>query len=198
VNKVAVVSFGRLNPITVGHYKMCRAIKDAAIEHKGTPLLYLSHSYDGKDSSKPKQPSKNPLSYEDKLKFVRDAVGDIVTVVESDALSPWEMLGELYREGMEIVYMFGGSDRVEEYQRVINYNNEGDPSDKKFFAFERIEILNAGERDDNSDDPESKASGSLLRKLVIEQDYDEFEKFAGTKTLTEEMFDTLTYELGIE
>ena len=60
VTATAVVTFGRMNPPTVGHEKLVNAIIKKAISVKGTPLVYLSKTQDAK---------KNPLSYDDKIKF---------------------------------------------------------------------------------------------------------------------------------
>lgn len=187
-----------MNPVTIGHIKMAKQMAQLADDNT-TAMLYLSHSYDGANSPKFKsaEKCKNPLPYKSKLKYCRDAM-PFLTVVESNAISPWEMLHELYEEGVEEVIVFGGEDRFEEYQRMFAYNGKGDPNDAKFFFFDNVGVQNAGARDESSSDVEEQASASLLRKLVIQQNYDEFEKYAGTKTLTEEMFDELQTEMGIE
>ena len=68
--KKIVLAFGRMNPPTTGHQKLVNKIKSVARKHRATPALYLSHSQDKK---------KNPLSYDDKVRFATKAFGNIVT-----------------------------------------------------------------------------------------------------------------------
>ena len=50
----AVLSFGRMNPPTIGHQKLMKKIVEVAQKENASPMLFLSHSQDKK---------KNPLSY---------------------------------------------------------------------------------------------------------------------------------------
>ena len=54
----AVVTFGRMNPPTVGHQKVVDKVKAEATKQGAKPYVYLSHSLDKK---------KNPLEYNTKL-----------------------------------------------------------------------------------------------------------------------------------
>ena len=67
--KTAVVTFGRMNPITVGHEKLVNKVVAEASLRKATPMVFLSHSSDSK---------KNPLPYNNKVKFAQQAFGNIV------------------------------------------------------------------------------------------------------------------------
>ena len=61
--KEVVVTFGRFNPPTVGHGKLLKKVSDLA---KGADYkIYASQSND---------PKKNPLKYEDKIKFLKKDV----------------------------------------------------------------------------------------------------------------------------
>jgi len=197
MKNIAVLSFGRLNPPTIGHVKMAKFMLQKATKLNGQALLYLSHSYDGKDSGKFKsEKCKNPLSYDKKLQFVRDAVDQYVTVVESDALTMYDVLPELYEQGYNEVYIIGGDDRQDDWERIQKYN--GNKSNPKYFEFDKLENLSAGARDESSNDPTEQASASLLRQCVKDLDYDRFEQFAGTESLTEEMYDELLYQMDID
>jgi len=68
-SKTVVFSFGRMNPITVGHEKLVSKIQSVAKSEGATPQLFLSHAQDK---------VKNPLSYADKYKYARQAFGPIV------------------------------------------------------------------------------------------------------------------------
>ena len=67
--KTAVVTFGRMNPITIGHEKLVNKVVSEAASRKAVPMVFLSHSSD---------PKKNPLSYNNKIKFAQQAFGKVV------------------------------------------------------------------------------------------------------------------------
>jgi hypothetical protein len=57
--KHAVMAFGRLNPITVGHEKLVNKVQEIAKHVGGSAHIVVSHSQD---------PKKNPLTAAQKLK----------------------------------------------------------------------------------------------------------------------------------
>jgi hypothetical protein len=193
--KTAVLGFGRCNPPTIGHVKLFEKIIDVAKSLDAKAYFYLSHSYDGKNSEKPKNPSRNPLSYEDKVRFCQDAAPQGLVINSSNARTPYEALHDLFVQEYENVIFCCGSDRTNEYEMMASYNGKPAP-ENKVFIFNDITIMSIG-RDPDSDDDASKASGSLLRQLAIEGEKEEFIKLSGPKSLAEEMYDTLRKELGI-
>ena len=122
-------------------------------------FIYLSHSED---------PKKNPLSYKDKIKFGQKAFGKIIQ--ESQARTFIQALGELTKKGYSHVYFVAGSDRINEYQTLVDKYNGG-----KDFSFEEIKIISAGERDPDSEDV-SGMSASKLRSLAEKGDFEAFAK----------------------
>ena len=178
----AVVTFGRMNPITVGHAKLVDKVKSVSKSERGKPLIYLSHSQDNK---------KNPLSYKDKLKFARSAFGP--SIQKSKARTIIEVLKELDGKYDDIVIVVG-SDRVKEFDTLLNKYN------KKEYTFNSIKTVSAGERDPDADDV-SGMSASKLRAAISVGDYDLFKK--GTpKTLTpkekKSMYDIIRKVLPIQ
>ena len=174
-NNTIIVAFGRMNPPTIGHLKLINKLKSLADEKSDVKArLYLSHSHDDK---------KNPLTYEEKIDFATVAFGDKVDVMESDAKTIYSVLAELYREGFENVIYVCGEDRFDEFQGIKEYNGKkttkiGRPiRDDLYYEFDSIEIENAGHRDDNSENPEEKASASYVRKLAVEGDFITFSEY---------------------
>lgn len=174
-NNTVIVAFGRMNPPTIGHLKLINKLKSLADEKSDVKArLYLSHSHDDK---------KNPLTYEEKIDFATVAFGDKVDVMESDAKTIYSVLAELYREGFENVVYVCGEDRFDEFQGIKDYNGKkttkiGRPiRDDLYYEFDSIEIENAGHRDDNSENPEEKASASYVRKLAVEGDFITFSEY---------------------
>ena len=150
-----VLSFGRMNPITSGHQKLVDKIVSVARRKKATAQLYLSHSSDKK---------KNPLTYDQKIKYAKKAFGNIVQ--RSDARTIIEVLKEL--DGtFDSVTIVVGSDRITEFETLVKRYNGKD------YAFENIDIVSAGERDPDADDV-SGMSASKLRGLAVSGEYKQF------------------------
>lgn len=174
-NNTVIVAFGGMNPPTIGHLKLINKLKSLADEKSDVKArLYLSHSHDDK---------KNPLTYEEKIDFATVAFGDKVDVMKSDAKTIYSVLAELYREGFENVVYVYGEDRFDEFQGIKECNGKkttkiGRPiRDDLYYEFDSIEIENAGHRDDNSENPEEKASASYVRKLAVEGDFITFSEY---------------------
>ncbi len=132
-NKTVVISFGRFNPITVGHEKLVNRVITEAVKRKADAAVYMSHSQDAK---------KNPLSYEQKVKLGQKAFGKIVK--RSSARTIIEVAKELSKRYDKFVLVVG-SDRVKEFETLLKKYNELD------YTFENIEIVSAGERDPDSE-----------------------------------------------
>jgi hypothetical protein len=145
--KKIVLAFGRMNPPTVGHEKLVQKIKSVARKEKATPALYLSHTQDKK---------KNPLSYDDKVRYAIKAFGKIVK--KTNARTIIEVLKELDRQYDEVIVV-GGSDRVDEFKNLLTKYNGKD------YAYEKLDVVSAGERDPDADDV-SGMSASKLRNLA--------------------------------
>ena len=131
--KTVVVSFGRFNPITVGHEKLVNKVITEAVGRKADAAVYMSHSQDSK---------KNPLSYDQKVKLGQKAFGKIVK--KSPARTIIEVAKELSSK-YDTFILVVGSDRVKEFETLLNKYNELD------YTFENIEIVSAGERDPDSE-----------------------------------------------
>jgi len=164
VTTTAVATFGRMNPPTVGHEKLVNAIIKKAISVKGTPLVYLSKTQDAK---------KNPLSYDDKIKFGQILFGKRL-VVKSNARTIIEVAKELQKKGYKDLVLVVGSDRVREFDTLLNKYNGKD------YTFNSIEVVSAGERDPDSDGVDGM-SASKMRALAADGNFDEFVKGIPTR-----------------
>lgn len=155
--KTAVVTFGRMNPMTVGHEKLVDKIRTVARLEKGEPLVFLSHSQDAK---------KNPLEYSIKLKYAQKAFGKIVQ--KSSANTIVKVMQELEKH-FERVVLVVGSDRVDDFKKLLNAYNGKD------YTFDEIHVVSAGERDPDADDV-TGMSASKMRELAKEGDLATFKK----------------------
>lgn len=168
-NAPTVIAFGRMNPPTIGHRKLVDTM--ASLTNGGKARLYLSHTQDKK---------KNPLSYEDKLHFAKEAFEPQIDVVESDARTIIEVLSELYNEGIKNIIYVGGEDRIggkeDVSDLILRYNGQPDKQGNILYDFDSIQFKNAGARSADSDDLIERASASLARKYAQEGDFEHFKE----------------------
>lgn len=169
VGKTAVVAFGRMNPPTIGHLKLVNRMAELAKDEKAK--LYLSHVQDKK---------KNPLDYDTKISFAKKAFEPKIDVVESPARTIIEILQELYNDGYTDIIYVGGSDRIggaEDVSALINrYNGNPDKKGNIPYNFNSITFESAGNRDEESDDITERASASLAREYVKQNDFESFKE----------------------
>ena len=117
-NKRAAVMVGRLNPPTAGHYKVLDAMK-AFIKNRpnlklDAPILVI---VDGEQTSKDKH--KNPLSAEDRVKFI-EASGRANGVIVLVAASGFAAFEAVRRAGFEPIAVAAGSDRADKYIGMLD------------------------------------------------------------------------------
>lgn len=176
-----VVSWGRMNPVTSGHEKLALKVASEAKARKAVPAIYLSHSSD---------PKKNPLSYDDKIKFAQAAFGKIV--VKSSAKTIIQVAAQLQRQYKNMVLVVG-SDRVSEFTTLLNKYNGKD------YTFDSIEVISAGERDPDADDV-SGMSASKMRALAADNDLNTFKKGLPKRlqSKSQQVFDAVRNGMGID
>ena len=176
-----VVSWGRMNPVTSGHEKLALKVASEAKARKAVPAIYLSHSSD---------PKKNPLSYDDKIKFAQAAFGKIV--VKSSAKTIIQVAAQLEKQYKNMVLVVG-SDRVGEFKTLLNKYNGRD------YTFDSIEVISAGERDPDADDV-SGMSASKMRALAADGDLNTFKKGLPKRlqSKAQQVFDAVRNGMGID
>ena len=158
MNDTVVITFGRMNPVTVGHEKLISKVISTARTKRATPFVYLSHTTDAK---------KNPLPYDQKLMFAQAAFGSRL-VVKSRAKTIIDVAKELQRTFKTLILVVG-SDRVKEFDTLLKKYNG------KEFNFDNIEVISAGERDPDAEGV-AGMSASKMRKAAEDGDLDTFTK----------------------
>ena len=161
--KTVYVTFGRMNPPTIGHEKLMNTM--AKKSGKNPYRIYLSKSEDKK---------KNPLPFKTKVKLARkmfpkharQIMGDpsIRTIIDA--------VVKLYNEGFKRVVLVVGSDRVKEFDVLLNKYN-GQKARHGFYNFERINVISAGDRDPDADGAEGM-SASKMRDAATKNDFTAF------------------------
>lgn len=158
-----VFSFGRMNPVTIGHEKLVNKVKSVAKSNNADARIYLSHTQNNK---------KDPLSYKDKFRFARKAFGSIV--IQSKSKQVFQIAAELEKSGYKNIIMVVGSDRVKEFQTILNKYNGRD------YDFDSIKVVSAGERDPDADGVEGM-SGTKLRGIAKQGQFDDYTDEKGKK-----------------
>lgn len=158
-----VFAFGRMNPPTVGHGALVDKVKEVAKANNADHSIVLSHSQD---------PAKNPLSPEQKLKHAkRFFPGTNIQAATKESPTFIHHLKDLHKKGVTHMTMVAGSDRVEEYKKIIDkYNGPG-----KEFNFKSANVVSAGERDPDAEG----VTGMSASKMRAHAATDNFRGFKG-------------------
>ena len=178
---LAVISWGRFNPPTVGHQKLVNKVMEIARKNKGTPMIFLSHSADAK---------KNPLDYNTKIAVATKAFGSVMQKSKANTLI--KVLQEVEGKYSDLILVVG-SDRIPEFTSLLNKYNGKD------FSFDTIEVMSAGERDPDANDL-SGMSASKLRKLAVDGNFETFSKGVPPKLNSSEVkkiYDMIRSNMGI-
>lgn len=159
-DKVAYYTFGRLNPPTIGHEKLLDSL--AQKSGKNDYFAFLSQSQDKK---------KNPLDYSTKIKQVRKMFPRHArrVIISKSVRTVFDASTYLYDKGYRSAVFVAGSDRVREFETLLNKYN-GVKGAHGFYNFKSISVVSAGERDPDAEGV-SGMSASKMRKAASENDF---------------------------
>tara|TARA_Y100000389_G_scaffold188857_1_gene211906 strand:- start:686 stop:1858 length:1173 start_codon:yes stop_codon:yes gene_type:complete len=162
----AVFAFGRFNPPTIGHQKLLDKVISMANQVNGKGYVFLSQKQNNKT---------DPLTFKEKQDYLQMfypqlAIGDasVKTIIQA--------LQKIQAEGRTRIVMIAGSDRVVEFQKLLNqYNGKPDKAGNDLYKFDSIDVVSAGERDPDQEGA-SGASASKARELANKGQEHEFSK----------------------
>ena len=131
----AVFAFGRFNPPTIGHKKLLDKLESMAQQVNGKAYLFLSQKQNNKT---------DPLTFKEKADYLKLfypdlAIGDpsVKTIIQA--------LQKIQAEGRTRIVMVAGSDRVAEFQKLLNqYNGKPDKQGNELYKFDFIDVASAG------------------------------------------------------
>ena len=161
--KSIAFTFGRFNPPTSGHEKL---IKKVASVRADTFKIFLSRSND---------PKKNPLSPRTKLthmKFMFPKYSRNIEINNTNMIL--DIASKLHKQGYTEIFMVVGSDRVREFETILNKYNDV-RSRHGYYNFDNINVLSAGERDPDAEGV-SGMSASKMRDAASKDDLSTFKK----------------------
>ena len=160
--KTVAMTFGRFNPPTIGHEKLCDAVRKA---NPSDYKIYASHS---------QNPKKDPLQYAKKIAYMKQSFPKHKNnIVVSKARTIFEILTELNKK-YKMLMIVVGSDRVKEFEKLANQYN-GVASRHGYYKFDNIQVLSAGERDPDAEGV-SGMSASKMRAAAQANDFDSFKQ----------------------
>jgi len=165
-----VFTFGRFNPPTTGHEKLIEKVAAVARSEKADFMVFPSQSTN---------PKKDPLDFRTKVSYMKKMFPKYSKNIMSnkDAKSAFNIVPMLYKMGYERCIMVVGGDRVSEFETILNKYN-GVSGSHGFYEFENgVEIVSAGERDENATDV-SGMSASKMRAAAAANRYED-EKIGG-------------------
>jgi hypothetical protein len=161
----AVFTFGRFNPPTTGHEKLIDALAKQQSKNAGSIMyVYPSHSQNAK---------KDPLPHTLKIAYMRKMFPKYKSnIIVSKSRTALEAAVELHKKGHRSIVMVVGSDRVTEFNTLLNKYN-GVDSRHGFYGFDNIKVVSAGERDPDSEGV-SGMSASKMRAAAADGNFDLF------------------------
>ena len=161
----AVFTFGRFNPPTIGHEKLLDKVASVAKSNPGAPYyIFASHS---------ENPKKDPLPYVKKVAYMKKMFSKHSrNITTSRDRTVFELAVTLHNKGHKAIVMVVGSDRVTEFDKLLNKYN-GVEGRHGYYGFDNIEVLSAGERDPDAEGV-SGMSASKMRAAASSNDYDTF------------------------
>jgi len=177
-SKIAVFTFGRFNPPTIGHQKMLQKILDIADKEQADPYVFVSHTQDKK---------KNPLSYDQKIDYMTQMFPEMkrISLPETEVRTPFVAATYLDEHDYTEIIMVVGSDRVDGFRNMLESVKE---------SFDRVTVISAGERDPDADGVEGM-SASKMRSLAKLGNLGDFQKGLPPTFDGREMMDVVKSQL---
>ena len=189
-SEAITIGFGRFNPPTIGHQKLIEHIAKVAKEGNSDYNIFGSHSQD---------PKKNPLSSGAKTSYMKEMFPDHAdnVIYDQNVKNVLDALEGAYKRGYKVANIVVGSDRLEEFKTIANkYNGEG-----KKYNFQAINLISAGERDEEGGDEVSAMSASKLRKAATDGDFNSFARGIPNTLSTnrkKELYDELRDQMRVK
>jgi nicotinic acid mononucleotide adenylyltransferase len=162
----AVFAFGRFNPPTIGHQKLLDKVLSMSQQVNGKGYIFLSQKQNNKT---------DPLSFQEKQSYIQQFYPNLV-VGDASVKTIVQALQKIQAEGRTRIVMIAGSDRVMEFQKLLNqYNGKPDKAGNDLYKFDDIDVVSAGERDPDQEGA-AGASASKARELANKGQEHEFSK----------------------
>ena len=179
--KHASFCFGRMNPPTIGHKQLIDTVAKSA--QGGDYFIFASHSQDAK---------KNPLDPQTKIAFIKKMFPQHADHVidRSGITTALHAASMLYDAGYNSVTFVAGSDRMGQFQKLLNDYNGVEGKAHGYYKFQNIEFVSSGDRDPDADGL-AGVSASRAREAAAAGDIKAFAQATGAGKLTQELYDAV-------
>jgi phosphopantetheine adenylyltransferase len=171
VDDGVIFTFGRFQPMTIGHEAIGKQLKKYAKTLNMKPQIYTSLTQDSK---------KNPLSFDEKVKVLKAVFPDIYVSDDKSIKTPFDVLQKLSDDGYKRVRMFVGADRVKTFKTQMQ---KYIPDKYHFDDFDVLSIERV-----------FGISGTKMREFVQKDDFKSFKSYLPKKIndkLAKELFDSI-------
>ena len=162
--ETVVFGFGRFNPPTTGHEKLIEKV--ASIAGSNPFFIYPSHTTGPTD----------PLLHAKKVAWMRKMFPKYKKniIADRNAKTAIQIAEKLYKDGYKNLIMVAGSDRLKEFETLLNkYNDAPDKKGNQLFKFDSVRVISAGARDPDAEGV-SGMSASKMRTAAEKGDFDSF------------------------
>jgi len=162
----AIFTFGRFNPPTTGHEKLIDALAREQSKNAGSKMYVFP--------SQSQNPKKDPLPFALKVAYMRKMFPKYAKNIMANKKirMVFDIAVDLHNKGHRAIVMVVGSDRVTEFEGLLNKYN-GVNGRHGYYGFDNIEVVSAGERDPDAEGV-SGMSASKMRAAASSGDFDSF------------------------
>jgi hypothetical protein len=153
-----VFTFGRFNPpFTSGHYENFQFLQKFGKKNKMDPIVYTSSTQNEK---------KNPLNFNDKVKYLQLGMPNGVLVSKDGTLkNAFQILEDLIKnKKYQRIAFVVGADRVSDFQSMKKYATQW--SEEQGFEVE-FQVVESGKR-------KPGVSGTAMRNFAKDNDFESF------------------------
>jgi len=176
--------FGRMNPPTIGHKQVFKTMADQG----GDYMIFLSQTQDKKD---------NPLDYKTKTDFIKlihpEYAGHLV--VDTSLNTVMKVASYLYSLGYKEATFVAGSDRLDQFRKILTDYNGVEGKGHGFYKFEPLNFESSGDREDDA--PGVKGvSGTKAREAASAGNLEKFQEATGAGEYAEALFNAVRQGLG--
>jgi hypothetical protein len=83
-------------------------------------------------------------------------------IADNNAKTAIHIAEKLYRDGYKNLIMVAGSDRLKEFDTLLQrYNDAPDKKGNQLFKFDSVKVVSAGERDPDADGVEGMSASKM-------------------------------------
>lgn len=186
-SKHASFCFGRFNPPTQGHQQLINMVVQEG--QSSNFFIFTSQSQDSQ---------KNPLDYDTKVKFLKELYPTISDhIVHDHSLRTIMQVAEwLYNQGYRRITFIAGSDRLEEFKKLLDGYN-GVDGKNVYYEFDSIDYVSSGERDPDAEGT-AGISATDARNAAKEGNLQAFTQITGAGNLAQSLFSAVRKGMLIE